>query len=115
MCSIHVCKSIPFPLVSVARFLLQDFRQLCRKFHCIDDSHSGQFHCQARHLSLFDFPVIPYHLSDGGHGELEINCLMTKLDLQLLDYKLRGIQDLEDCQFDHLSKIFFSDCSCKGH
>ena len=30
---------------------------------------------------------------------------MSELDLQSLDYELRGVQDSEDCQFDHLSKI----------
>ena len=29
-----------------------------------------------------------------------------KLDLSSLDYELRGAQDSEDCQYDHLSKIF---------
>ena len=102
----YVCDNIPFPLVSVSRFLLQDFWTIMsRNFMALmTPTHRTVPIVRQGTLVYLTPTVIPYH--SGNHSELEINCLMDELDLSSLDYELRGAQDSEDCQYDHLSKIF---------
>ena len=61
-------------------------------------------HCQTRNLGIFDFPVIPHNSYSG--PRIEINALTQDVDLSSLHSELRGISDdVEDLQYDHLSKI----------
>ena len=49
--------------------------------------------------------VIPFSSSDAPRSELEINSLMAEIDLAALDVELRGVTDIADLAYDHVSKI----------
>ena len=49
--------------------------------------------------------AIPYDCYSGPRTELEFCSLMQDIDLTSLDSQLSGMSDVQDCQYDHLSKI----------
>ena len=103
-----VCKSIPFPLVSVSRFLLQDYWTIMSKnFMALMTPNNRTVPIVRQGTLVYLTPtVINYDSYSGPRSEIEINALMQDVDLSSLHSELRGITDaVEDLQYDHLSKI----------
>ena len=103
----YVCEHIPFPLVSVSRFLLQDFWTIMAKDFMALMTPSNQTVPIVRQGTLVYLTptVIPYSAYSGPRTESEISSLMDDLDLETIDLELRGITDSTHCEYDHLSKI----------
>ena len=59
--------------------------------------------------------VIPHDRYSAPRTELEICRVMQEIDLTSLDSELRGISDVQDCQYDHLSKIADLIAAASGH
>ena len=103
----YVCENIPFPLVSVSRFLLQDFwTVMSRDFMALITPTGLPVPIVRQGTLVYLTPtVIPFSSSDAPKSELEINSLMAEIDLTALDVELRGVTDIADLAYDHVSKI----------
>ena len=58
--------------------------------------------------------VIPYDRYSGRRTELEICSAMQEIDLTSIQSELRGISDVQECQYDHLAKIADLIAASKG-
>ena len=104
----YVCNNIPFPLVSVSRFLLQDFWTIMSKnFMALMTPTNRTVPIVRQGTLVYLTPtVIPYSSYSGPKSDVEICALMEDIDIATLQSELRGITDcVEDSQYDHLSKI----------
>ena len=84
MCvQVNLCDNIPFPLVSVSRFLIQDFwTVISNGFMALMTSHSQTVPI-VRHgaVEYLTPTVIPYDRYSGSRTELEICSLTQEIDL----------------------------------
>ena len=103
----YVCQSIPFPLVSVARFLLQDFWTIMsRSFMALMTPTQKIVPIIRQGTLVYMTPsVVPYCESDCNMTEAQVNALMSDVDLHDCDIELRGITDVADDAFDHIAQI----------
>ena len=103
----YVCDNVPFPLVSVSRFLIPDFWAVTSKdfMGLMTPNHQIVSTVRQGALVYLTPTAIPYDRYSGPRTELEICSLTQDIDLTSMDSELRGVSDAQDCQYDHLSKI----------
>ena len=103
----YVCQSIPFPLVSVARFLLQDFWTIMsRNFMALMTPTCKAVPIVRQGTLVYLTPtIVPYKDSDCRYTEAHISSIMSDLDLEDCDVELRGITDVTDNDYDHIAQI----------
>ena len=103
----YVCQSIPFPLVSVARFLLQDFWTIMsRNFMALMTPTCKAVPIVRQGTLVYLTPtIVPYKDSDVRYTEAHISAIMSELDLEDCDVELRGITDVTDNDYDHIAQI----------
>ena len=103
----YVCQSIPFPLVSVARFLLQDFWTIMsRNFMALVTPTCKAVPIVRQGTLVYLTPtIVPYKDSDVRYTEAHISAIMSDLDLEDCDVELRGITDVTDTDYDHIAQI----------
>ena len=113
----YVCDNIPFPLVGVSRLLIQDFWTVMSKdfMALMTPNHQALPIVRQGALAYLTPTVIPYDRYSGPKTELEICSLRQEIDLTSLDSELRGISDVQNCQYDHLSKIADLIAASSGH
>ena len=103
----YVCQSIPFPLVSVARFLLQDFWTIMsRSFMALMTPTCKAVPIVRQGTLVYLTPtIVPYKDSDVRYTEAHISSIVSDLDLEDCDVELRGITDVTDNDYDHIAQI----------
>ena len=104
----YVCTGIPFPLVSVARLLLQDFWTVMAKdYLALIDPMGNPVPIVRQGTLVYLCPtVIPYAVADA--ARMAASCLpevMHSIENQLGSLELRGVTDMEDGSIDHLFQI----------
>ena len=104
----YVCTGIPFPLVSVARLLLQDFWTVMAKDYMalIDPTGNPVPIVRQGTLVYLTPTVIPYGVANA--ARLAATCLpevMSGIEEELGALELRGVSDVHDCSIDHLCQI----------
>ena len=104
----YVCTGIPFPLVSVARLLLQDFWTVKAKDYLalIDPTGNPVPIVRQGTLVYLTPTVIPYAVADA--ARMAASCLpevMTGIETELGSVELRGVSDMHDGSIDHLFQI----------
>ena len=104
----YVCTGIPFPLVSVARLLLQDFWTVMAKDYLALIHPMGNPVPIVRQGTLVYLcpTVIPYAVADA--ARMAASCLpevMDGIENELGSLELRGVTDMEDGSIDHLFQI----------
>ena len=104
----YVCTGIPFPLVSVARLLLQDFWTVMAKdYLALIDPVGKPVPIVRQGTLIYLCPtVIPYAVADA--ARMAASCLPEVLDgieNELGSVELRGVTDMNDGSIDHLFQI----------
>ena len=104
----YACTGIPFPLVSVARPLLQDFWTVMAKdYMALMDPTGNPVPIVRQGTLVYLTPtVIPYAVADA--AKMAASCLpgvMTGIELELGAVELRGVSDLHDSSIDHVFQI----------
>ena len=104
----YVCTGIPFPLVSVARLLLQDFWTVMAKdYLALIDPMGNPVPIVRQGTLVYLCPnVIPYAVADA--ARMAASCLpdvMDGVENELGSLELRGVTDMEDGSIDHLFQI----------
>ena len=113
----YVCTGIPFPLVSVARLLLQDFWTVMAKDYMalIDPTGNPVPIVRQGTLVYLTPTVIPYGVANA--ARLAATCLpevMSGIEEELGALELRGVSDVHDCSIDHLCQIGALIASAQG-
>ena len=113
----YVCTGIPFPLVSVARLLLQDFWTVMAKDYMalIDPTGNPVPIVRQGTLVYLTPTVIPYSVANA--ARLAATCLpevMSGIEEELGALELRGVSDVHDCSIDHLCQIGALIASAQG-
>ena len=103
-----MCTGIPFPLVSVARLLLQDFWTVMAKDYLalIDPTGNPVPIVRQATLVYLTPTVIPYAVADA--ARMAASCLpevMSGIEHELGSVELRGVSDMNDGSIDHLFQI----------
>ena len=104
----YVCEGIPFPLVSVSRFLLQDFLTIMSRDYMALLTPHGKTVPILRQGTLLVYltpTIIPFAQAIVPTTEIEICSLLDDLDLSGLTGNLRGVSDVIDGSYDHMSRI----------
>ena len=114
---LYVCTGIPFPLVSVARLLLQDFWTVMAKDYMalIDPTGNPVPIVRQGTLVYLTPTVIPYGVANA--ARLAATCLpevMSGIEEELGALELRGVSDVHDCSIDHLCQIGALIASAQG-
>ena len=104
----YVCTGIPFPLVSVARLLLEDFRSvLAKDYLALADPTGNPVPIVRQGTLVYLTPaVIPHAVANA--ARLATSCLpevMSGIEQDLGALELRGVSDVHDCTIDHLCQI----------
>eukprot|EP00439_Symbiodinium_sp_Y106_P065462 s5317_g10.t1 len=108
---LYVCTGIPFPLVSVARLLLQDFwtvmTVMAKDYMALIDPTGNPVPIVRQGTLVYLTPtVIPYGVANA--ARLAAMCLpdvMSGIEEELGALELRGVSDVHDCSIDHLCQI----------
>ena len=103
----YVCTGIPFPLVSVARLLLQDFWTVMAKDYLalIDPMGKPVPIVRQGTLVYLTPTVIPCR---GRCGKMAASCLpesMTEIENRLGSLELRGVSDMHDGSMTTCSRL----------
>ncbi|CAE7295848.1 unnamed protein product [Symbiodinium sp. CCMP2456] len=103
----YVCQSIPCPLVSVARLLLQDFWTIMsRNFMALLTRDRKTVPIIRPGTLVFMTPkVAPYQESDCPYTDLQVSAIVSELDLDDCDIELRSVTDTTDIAYDHIPQI----------
>ena len=104
----YVCTGTPFPLVSVARLLLQDFWTVMAKdYLALIDSVGNPVPIVRQGALIYLCPtVILYAVADA--AGMAASCLpevMDGIENELGSVELRGVTDMNDGSIDHLFQI----------
>ena len=104
----YVCTGIPFPLVSVARLLLQDFWTVMAKdYMALIEPTGNPVPIVRQGTPVYLTPtVIPYAVANA--ARLAAMCLpevMSGIEEGLGALELRGVSDVHDWSIDHLCQI----------
>ena len=92
----YVCEGSPFPLVSVSRFLLQDFLTIVSRDFMALMTPQGKTVPVVRQgtLAYLTPTIIPFAQATVPTSEIEICSLLDDIDLSGLASNLRGISDV---------------------
>ena len=103
----YVCEGIPFPLASGSRFLLQDFLTIVsRDFMALMTPQGKTVPILRQGTLVYLTPTInPFSQATVPSTECEISSLLDEIDLSGLTSNLRGVTDIVDCSYDHMSQI----------
>eukprot|EP00439_Symbiodinium_sp_Y106_P064462 s3510_g10.t1 len=104
----YMCTGIPFPLVSVARLLLQDFWTVMAKdYLALIDPAGNPVPIVRKGTLIYLCPtVIPYAVADA--ARMAASCLpevMDGIENELGSVELRGVTDMNDGSIDPLFQI----------
>ena len=103
----YVYEGIPFPLVSISRFQSQDFLTIMsRDYMALLTPHGNFVPILRQGILVYLTPsIIPFAQAIIPTTEIEICSLLDDIDLLGLTGNLRGVSDIIDGSYDHMSRI----------